>query len=229
MLRLYSGGNTQFARKTDIVLERLRTSILLGYIPPGTPITEKQIKDVLNVSSSPIREALNQLEAEGLLTRSPHVGTRVAGIEVEDAPELYAVQAVLQSSAVHLCARKLSEETIREAEKVNTQIEDLVAAANADPSELRMLNYRFHMLVCGSTVQPWFTRLISALWIRLPNTIWRMPREARVGIRYHKQILEAIKKRNAGLASRRMKEHLERSHRVLYAQGASRRARKAMG
>jgi DNA-binding GntR family transcriptional regulator len=230
MLKLYNGGSSPFVRKTDVVLERVRTSILLGYIPPGTAITERQIKDILNVSSSPIREALNQLEAEGLLTRSPHVGTRVAGIEVEDAPELYAVQAILQSSAVHLCTKKLSDETIREAEKVNTQIADLVAAAHADPDDLRVLNYRFHMLVCGNTVQPWFTRLISALWIRLPHaTIWRIPREARAGIRYHRQILDAIQKRDSRLASRRMREHLERSHRILYRQRGSARRSKPVG
>lgn len=229
MLRLYEGTNSPFVRKTDFVLDRLRTSILLGYILPGTAITEKQIKEVLNVSSSPVREALNQLEAEGLLTRSPHVGTRVAQIEVKDAAELYAIQAVLQSSAVQLCAKNLSEDTIREAEKLNAQIEDMVRAGDPDANELRMLNYRFHMLVCGSAVHPWFTRLISALWIRLPNrTIWRIPREARVGLRYHKQILDAIKKRDAAVASTRMREHLERSHRVLYAEGASPRTSKTV-
>ena len=98
MLRLYTGANNTFIRKTDYVLESLRTSILLGYVLPGAAITEKQIKDVLKVSSSPIREALNHLEAEGLLTRSPHVGTRVAEIVVEDASELYAIQALLQTS-----------------------------------------------------------------------------------------------------------------------------------
>jgi DNA-binding GntR family transcriptional regulator len=218
LLRLSPGTQSPFARKTDFVLDRLRTSILLGFIPPGATITEKQIKDVLNVSSSPIREALNQLEAEGLLTRSPHVGTRVAEIEVEDAAELYAIQAVLQSSAVQLCTKKLPEDTIREAEKLNRQIEDLVRAGDPDANDVKMLNYRFHMLVCGSTVHPWLTRLISALWIRLPDrTIWRLPNEARVGVRYHKRILDAIRRRDAIAASARMREHLERSHRVLYA------------
>ena len=82
MINLFIPENRFFVRKTDYVLESLRSSILLGYIPPGTSITEKQIREVLKVSSSPIREALNQLEAEGLLTRSPHVGTKVAEIVI---------------------------------------------------------------------------------------------------------------------------------------------------
>ena len=217
MITLFIPENQYFVRKTDYVLESLRTSTLLGYIPPGTSITERQIKDVLKVSSSPIREALNQLEAEGLLTRSPHVGTRVAEIVVEDASELYSIQALLQSSAVQICTKKLSETNIRDAEKLNNQIEDIVSSGNVDVSAVKILNYRFHTIVCGISVHPWLTRLISALWIRLPNkTIWLLPNEAKIAVKYHKKILEAIKKRDAVLAGTLMKEHLQRSHKALY-------------
>jgi len=217
VITLFIPENQYFVRKMDYVLESLRTSILLGYVPPGTSITERQIKDVLKVSSSPIREALNQLEAEGLLTRSPHVGTRVAEIVVEDASELYSIQALLQSSAVQICTKKLSETNIRDAEKLNNQIEDIVSSGNVDVSAVKILNYRFHTIVCGISVHPWLTRLISALWIRLPNkTIWLLPNEAKIAVKYHKKILEAIKKRDAVLAGTLMKEHLQRSHKALY-------------
>jgi DNA-binding GntR family transcriptional regulator len=217
MLRLYTGGNNTFIRKTDYVLESLRTSILLGYVAPGTAFTEKQIKDVLHVSSSPIREALNQLEAEGLLTRSPHVGARVAEIVVEDASELYAIQALLQSSAVQICAKKLSETDVREAGRLNGEIEDLVRAGHSNVNDIKILNYRFHMLVCGSRVHPWLTRLVSALWIRLPpRTIWSLQKEARIAVKYHRQIVTAIEQGDGVRAGRLMKEHLQRSHKVLY-------------
>ena len=217
MLRLYTGANNTFIRKTDYVLQSLRTSILLGYVSPGAAITEKQIKDVLKVSSSPIREALNQLEAEGLLTRSPHVGTRVAEIVVEDAGELYAIQALLQSSAVQICAKKLPEADIREAEKLNSEIENLVRVGHPHVNDIKILNYRFHMLVCGNTVYPWLTRLVSALWIRLPpRTIWCLRKEAQIAVKYHRQIVKAIQQGDGVLAGTLMKEHLQRSHKVLY-------------
>jgi DNA-binding GntR family transcriptional regulator len=217
VITLFIPENRYFVRKTDYVLESLRSSILLGYIPPGTSITEKQIRDVLKVSSSPIREALNQLEAEGLLTRSPHVGTKVAEIVIEDAKELYSIQALLQSSAVQICARKLSEADIRAAEKYNSQISDMLQSDNVDLNSIKMSNYQFHMIVCGASVYPWLTRLISALWLRLPKkTIWTSPKEAKTAIRYHAKILTAIKKGNAGLAGDLMKKHLQRSQQVLY-------------
>jgi DNA-binding GntR family transcriptional regulator len=208
---------SRFIRKTDYVLESLRTAILLGDIQPGTSITEKQVRDLLNVSSSPVREALNQLEAEGLLAKSPHVGTKVAEIVVEDAKELYSIQALLQSSAVQICAKKLSEADLREAEKLNVQIHDLIHSENPDFATIKILNYRFHMIVCGASVYPWLTRLISALWIRLPSkTVWTSPKEAKAAIRYHARLLSAIRKKDAIQAGALMKQHLQRSQRVLY-------------
>lgn len=204
-------------RKTDYVVESLRTAILLGDIQPSTSITEKQIRDLLNVSSSPVREALNQLEAEGLLTKSPHVGTKVAEIVVEDAKELYSIQALLQSSAVQICAKKIPEADIREAEKLNRQIRDVIESGKLDLASIKIWNYRFHLIVCGMNVYPWFTRLISALWIRLPSkTIWTRPAEAKAAIQYHERILDAIKERDEIRAAGLMKKHLQRSQRVLY-------------
>ena len=141
----------------------------------------------------------------------------MAEIVVEDASELYSIQALLQSSAVQICTRKLSETNIRDAEKLNNQIEDIVSSGNVDVNAVKILNYRFHTIVCGISVHPWLTRLISALWIRLPNkTIWLLTNEAKVAVKYHKKILEAIKKRDAVLAGTLMKEHLQRSHKALY-------------
>ena len=209
--------NQFFVRKSDYVLESIRTSILLGRIPAGSSITEKQIKDVLKVSSSPVREAFNQLEAEGLLVRLPHMGARVPEIALEDASEIYRFQALLQSSAVQLSAHKLPDTSIQDAQKLNSQIEDVVSSGKVEVDVVKVLNYRFHMIVCGASIYPWFTRVLSALWIRLPKkTVWVIPREAKAALTYHKKILAAIQKRDAVLAGRVMKEHLERSHKVLY-------------
>jgi hypothetical protein len=84
-------------------------------------------------------------------------------------------------------------------------------------NDIKILNYRFHTLVCGNTVHPWLTRLVSALWIRLPpRTIWHLPKEARIAVKYHRQIVKAIRQGDGVLAGTLMKEHLQRSHKVLY-------------
>jgi DNA-binding GntR family transcriptional regulator len=216
-MEFLTAENHPFLRKTDYVLDSLRTSILLGHIQPGTTITEKQIRDALKVSSSPVREALNQLEAEGLLTRSPHVGTRVAEVFVEDAGELYAIQGMLQSTALQIAARRLTEQEVNEAAELNRQIKQRLQSRKRDVNAIKLLNYRFHMIVCGASAYPWLTRVISALWLRLPkHTIWQLPKEGEAAVRYHAGIIDAIRKKDAVLAGSLMKAHLQRSHKVLY-------------
>jgi DNA-binding GntR family transcriptional regulator len=216
MLKFLIPNDRTPLRKTDYVLESLRNAIILRHLPPGTRITEQQVKDALNVSSSPIREAFNQLEAEGLLTRSPHVGTKVTEIDVSDAKELYSIHLLLQSASVQISAKKLKDEDIDEAERINLEIEHK-AGGEIDVEEMRMLNYKFHLLVCGINVYPWLTKLLSSLWIRLPmNSVWSVPSEPNAAIQFHKKIIEAIRERNGDLAGEVMKRHLERSMEVLF-------------
>lgn len=217
-IRLCTPENHRFLRKTDYVVESLRTSILAGYIEPGTSITEKQIKDVLQVSSSPVREALNQLEAEGLLIRSPHVGTKVAELFAGNVRELYAIQTLLESAAVQMCGGKLTKADLDEAAKLNDQIREMVSAPDYDVHTVRLLNYQFHMIVCGKNVHPWLGRLISAVWVRLPKrkTIWLIRREAQVAIRYHHKIVEALRRGDASVASAAMRTHLEKAQKTYF-------------
>jgi DNA-binding GntR family transcriptional regulator len=216
MLKLYMPKGQPWVRKTDYVMESIRTAILLGKVPPGTAITEQQVKDLLNVSSSPVREALNQLEAEGLLIRNPHVGTKVAEIDVDDAKEIYSIQTLLQSTAVQICTKKLKDEDIREAEKLNGQMIKLTNR-KTDVNHLKILNYKFHMIVCGKNVYPWLTKLISALWVRLPReTVWVIPKEPKAAVRFHDQIIHALISRDGRRAASAMREHLERSRKVLF-------------
>ncbi len=218
MIKLFTPENHRFLRKTDYVVESLRASILAGYLESGTSITEKQIRSLLHVSSSPIREALNQLEAEGLLVRSPHVGTKVAELFAEDVQELYAIQILLECAAVQMCGGKLTAAELDEADKLNAEMQDILAAPTYDAHTMRLLNYRFHMIVCGMNVHPWLARLISAIRLRLPKrkTIWANPRDARTGVQYHRKIVAALRRGNPRLAKATLKAHLEEAQRTYF-------------
>lgn len=195
----------------EYVSECLRISILLRYIPPGTHITEKEIKDILKVSSTPIREAFKNLEAEGLLEERPQGGVRVPVMDITDVEELYSVHSSLQSIAVRLSTKKLSEVDILNAETLNQKMKKIVKAKiNADA--LRIHNYKLHLLLCGNNINPWISKIISALWVRFPTKgIWEMPNVPNFIIKQHEEIIEAVKKRNAQLAGSLMKKHLEYS------------------
>ena len=202
--------------KTGYVVDTLRTAILTGEILPGTRITEQEVRDSIKVSSSPVREAFNQLEAEGLLTRSAHMGTKVAEMHAGDARELYLIQSLLQGTAVQIAAGKISEDDIREAERLNFEMKRL-CKKKTDVKALRVLNYMLHMILCGANVYPWLTRLISSLWIRFPTqSLWLIPNRPVMSVKQHEGILEAVKKREAVRAGSLMREHLESSMKALY-------------
>jgi DNA-binding GntR family transcriptional regulator len=215
VLNLLPPEGRYFTSKTDYVAECLRTAILLNSIPSGTRITEKQLKDLLRVSSTPIREALHVLEAEGLLTRRPHGGTKVTETNIGDAKELYSIQSLLQAMAVQISTKKLQEKDIDDAERLNNEMHDIVFG-KIDVNKLRILNYKFHLTVCGMNVYPWLTRVISSLWIRFPSqSIWTVKNASRTILREHVDILKAIKQRDESRAGSRMRKHMETSMKIL--------------
>jgi DNA-binding GntR family transcriptional regulator len=86
-----------------------------------------------------------------------------------------------------------------------------------DVKRLRVVNYKFHTILCGINIYPWLTRLISALWIRLPTqSIWLMPKRPMLIVRQHEKIIRAVKKRDVFLAGSLMREHLESSMKSLF-------------
>lgn len=208
--------NIYVGTKAELVVEAIRTAILTGDILPGARITEQRVKDELKVSSSPIREAFYHLEAEGLLTRSPHIGTTVTSLEIEDAKELYHIQALLQSTALQICCSKLTRQDIAEAKSLNSEMKKLVRK-KIDVKAIRVINYKFHMLLCGKNIYPWLTRLISALWIRLPTqSVWLAPQRPLDIVKEHEKILNAVEKKDGILAGSLMQEHLKNSQSVLF-------------
>lgn len=202
--------------KTEYVEESIRTAILVGDLPTGSKITEKQIRESLQVSSSPVREAFVRLEVEGLLTKTAHSGTKVTPLSIEDLEEAYFVQAHLQSTAVKICIQKLSEGDIQKAEKLNNEMKNMLERT-IDVKKMRVANYKFHMLLCGVNVYPWFTRIISGLWIRFPTqVIWADPNRVMESIMQHDEIIMAVKNRNATTASSLMRKHLLISMQTLF-------------
>ncbi len=227
MLKFSLPENFYFGTKKDYVVETIRTRILVGDILPGTRITEQQIKDSLKISSSPIREAFQQLEAEGLLTRNPHVGTKVTEMDVKDAGELYSIQALLQGTAVQISTQKLTEAEIRRAEILNNEMKRMYSKT-IDMKGLRVANYKLHMILCGAGVYPWLTRMISALWILFPSQkYWLIAGKPKDSVDYHEKIIHAIRQRDEILAGSLMRKHLENSGRALY--GTTKRSGQSKG
>src|ERR1700754_4745603 len=96
----------QAATLRIMVEDKLRTAISTGHFRPGQRMSERELCELLGVGRTSVREALRQLEAEGLITTLPHRGPVVSTITYEEAQQLYAVRALLESFAGQEFARR---------------------------------------------------------------------------------------------------------------------------
>jgi DNA-binding GntR family transcriptional regulator len=138
-----------------VLVDALRREIVEGALVPGTRITEASVARRHGVSRVPVREALRALEAEGFVESTPHVGSRVAAIPVDEADDLFAVREALEISTARraaLRARELfgeprpPEDWWRTRRVLGQLLDDGDAAVEAgDLDRLVELNDRFHV------------------------------------------------------------------------------------
>ena len=130
------------------VTEAIRRAILQGDLLPGVQINQVQIAEQLGVSRGPVREALGQLEEEGLIRNVPYKGTFVTEITEEYIRELYDVRGLIETFAVRLAAEAATADDRREIEQVMQAME---RALNAEAvTQFAELDVQFHFLLIRS-------------------------------------------------------------------------------
>ena len=113
-------GNGTLKRRTvvELTAEALRERILRGDYPEGTPLRQDALAAELGVSRIPVREALRQLEVEGLVTFSPHVGAIVSTLSLADITELFELRALLEAELLKRALPNLTPEIMDRADAV---------------------------------------------------------------------------------------------------------------
>jgi DNA-binding GntR family transcriptional regulator len=125
-----------------LVEEKLRSAIANGRFKPGQRLIERELCELTGVGRTSIREALRQLEAEGLVTTIPHRGPSVSTISLEEARQLYAVRALLEGHAGREFARRRKPEDLRD---LGAAVKRFARAAKTgDRSELIQAKTEFY-------------------------------------------------------------------------------------
>ncbi|WP_407314145.1 GntR family transcriptional regulator [Pseudomonas sp. nanlin1] len=124
----------------SMIEEKLRTAILDGRLPRGMAVRQQELASLYGVSRMPVREALRQLEAQGLLQVTHHKGAVVAPLISDDAEETYALRILLEREALRLSLPLLEQQNYDEALYCIDAMEE-----STDYSQLATLNRRFHM------------------------------------------------------------------------------------
>lgn len=146
--------NIQIEHRTirSSVTDRLRALILNRKLKPGERLMQDELAAQLGVSRTPIREALHQLAAEGLVTFSPYRGAYVPKPTVTDLEAIYSVRIALEGYAGYLAAQYITDEEVEQLEAVLRQMEDRLA--QRDLQKLMELNRRFNTTLFAASRQP---------------------------------------------------------------------------
>jgi len=146
----------------EAALERLRESIIMGELTPGTPLRLEDLARQLGMSISPIREAVRQLEALGLAEHVPHHGAKVMRLDVEELRELFSIRLALEGMAVRRAAALFEEANAQSARAHLTAYDD--ARHRGDIRAAVRAHGSFHFALYEAARSGWLLRLIRPAW-----------------------------------------------------------------
>lgn len=207
--------NTNFNQNKpirEIVYESLRSTIISGIIPVGERIVEKEYADRLNISRTPVREALRMLEMEELVENIPRVGIIVKRISIEDVVEIYKIRHNLEVLASINAMDNITEEEIKKIE----DLLDLTEQKNneGDVKEVIRLFGVFNSMIYEASRMKRLAGMISRLneYIQRFRDISISENERREkALKEHRLILKAITDKNKDIIDPLIKKHLEDS------------------
>jgi len=196
-----------YVTKKDLVAGRLREMILSGELAPGTKITQQLLIDRLTVSSSPVREAIRELESEGYLECPPHHGAYVATGSTQDLDEVYSLRSYVEAK---LAARAAANMTREDLERIRSSAKAYaLASRRGDAVSARRLNYQFHRTIWELARQPISLRIARSLYAKLPwETFTYESTKLQRSVPEHEAIIKAFERRNAASVEKAMAGHV---------------------
>lgn len=214
--------NTNFNQsKTirEVVYESLRKVIISGIINAGERIVEKEYAEKLNISRTPIREALKRLEMENLVEYLPRIGAVVKRISVEDVLEVYKIRHNLEVLATASAMDNITKEEIKEIE----ELLDLTEQKNmeGDVEEVIRLSAEFNLMIYKASRMKKLAGMITRIdeYLQRFRDISISENERREkALKEHGNILKAIKEKNKEIIDELIKKHLQDSMEVVVAQ-----------
>lgn len=213
-MKLSSDGGRPRRTAHEYVKETLRQAILRGSLRGGTRLVQADIASELDVSTTPVREALRDLATDGLIEFDAHRGAIVHQVSYEEIQEIHDICKLLEPEAMRRVTTVLSDERIDEAERLVERMEE-----EHDPGVWADLNRRFHGLLVEQLQEKHFRAILrtmrdnSAIYVALAAAERdEQVTEANEG---HREILDALRRRDEEHVARLSREHLELTIRTL--------------
>jgi DNA-binding GntR family transcriptional regulator len=187
----------------------IRRRILDGEFLPSSPLSEYQLAATLNFSRTPVREAIKQLENEGLVWSIPNKGTFVTELSAHDIMEIYQVREFLEGPAARMAAEKMSANDLLLVEKEIALTNELKSTGQVD--EILKCDVRLHKLIIASTQNSrlgTFLAMLDDQMHRVRTIFTKSPDWLEITIQDHATLVALIKEHDGKGAENAMVQHL---------------------
>jgi GntR family transcriptional regulator, rspAB operon transcriptional repressor len=220
----FESGPENHRQLRQWVADRLRSDILEGRLKPGEWLRQERLAQEHGVSQTPVREALKQLAAEGLVEHVPYRGIQVVQFSVEDVEDLYSCRAAVEGMAARYAAEAITGPELDEMRALHVRM--VACVTPTELPEYRELNRRFHEAVSAASHRSYLMRTLAQLWAAFPTMLWsNIPRIAVTSVpgrdepdaAEHAEIVAALAAHDPERAERAVRAHIESAGQTLAA------------
>lgn len=187
-----------------LLYEQLRGHILVGTLKAGQVLRQEELARSFNVSRVPLREALSQLEADGLIESRPRRGYAVTSLDTDEIVEVFDLRMLVEEHAGRIAAHSRTPADIAEVERLVAEMEQLDPGASDHRNRWTLLNYEFHLRIIESTRRKRLSRIAGTLRSTVEPYVsveLDLTGNAEAALREHREMLEALRAGDAdGLA-----------------------------
>lgn len=191
------------------VFTQLRKEILTGVYKPGDSLIELRLSKDLGVSRTPIREAIRQLELEGLVQAIPNKGAVVKGVTEQDVEDIFTIRTRIEGLAARWAAEKITEDEIKELKEA-LEFEEFYTVKN-DVEHLMKFDSKFHDIIFRASKSGPLMHMLSTFHHYIQgarNISFETPGRPIKVFEEHRAIFEAIKNKDADTAEKLTIEHI---------------------
>ena len=189
--------------------QKLRSLLVEGVIAPGSKLNERELAESLNVSRTPIREAIKRLAADGLVELIANRGAIAVQLSHADVVHTFDVIAQLEGYSGELAAKNISAATLSELEAL--QYEMMASYARRDLSNYYKLNLRIHHLINQAANNPVLTQLFSQVNARIEALRFRSNQNGvkwEKAVEEHQEMIDALKTHDSERMRKVMIQHV---------------------
>jgi DNA-binding GntR family transcriptional regulator len=199
------------ASLTEKAYQALVHKIVTLDLMPGSVLTESLLVKELKIGRTPIREAIQRLIAEGLVTHLHHRGVLVAEIRVAEVQQIYEFRAQVEGYAARLAATRMTADQLEELERIHAAMGQ--ALTDVDPERFIGQDRRFHELLARGSQNGYLEAVLLRLYnlhLRLWYFLFRKQGGLQETVHEHQEVIAALMRRNPDEAETAMRTYVDR-------------------